>query len=136
MKIESHLENLKESIREINEAIKIGLVKKQRTVGFHASAACIDMLEIYFHKNNLITQGMLLKHDWFLSKNKIHDKLFFDFQNKEKVLRLIYIIEEKRNALCYGKRQDEQIISEVIEKFNELKQVFIGLGLTELEGLE
>jgi len=46
MKIESHLENLEESIREIENAIKEGLEKKQRTLGFHTSSAAIDMLEI------------------------------------------------------------------------------------------
>ena len=42
MKIESHLENLKESLREIEEAITKGLLQKQRTLGFHASAGAIN----------------------------------------------------------------------------------------------
>jgi len=38
MKIESHLENLEESLREIKSAVKEGLEKKQRTIGFHTSS--------------------------------------------------------------------------------------------------
>ena len=57
MKIESHLENLKESIREIEIAVKEGLEKKQRTIGFHTSSAAIDILEIILHKHKLIDPG-------------------------------------------------------------------------------
>jgi len=40
--------------REIENAIKSGLVNKQRSLGFHASTACADMLEMLLHKNSLI----------------------------------------------------------------------------------
>ena len=53
MKIESHLENLKESVAEIEIAVKVGLIQKQRTIGFHTSAGAIDMLETIFHSLNL-----------------------------------------------------------------------------------
>ena len=71
MKIESHLENLEESFREIENAVKEGLEKKQRTIGFHTSSAAIDMLEIILHKNNLIDPGFVIKHEWLNSKRKI-----------------------------------------------------------------
>ena len=70
MKIESHLENLKESFREIEIAIKEGLEKKQRTIGFHTSSAAIDMLEIILHKNKLIDPGFVIKHEWLNSKKE------------------------------------------------------------------
>jgi len=63
MKIESHLENLKESINEIGESITKDLTKKQRTLGFHTSAAAMDILEIILHKNNLIDPGFIIKHE-------------------------------------------------------------------------
>ena len=63
MKIEHHLENLKESVKEIEDAVQEGIVNKQRTLGFHTSSAAIDMLEIIFHKFNLIDPGFVIKHE-------------------------------------------------------------------------
>src|SRR3990167_2817163 len=97
MKIESHLENLKESLREIEEAVTKGLLQKQRTLGFHASAGAIDILEIILHKNNLIDPGFVIKHEWFNSKKKIAEKLPFDFPKKREILECIVKIEAARN---------------------------------------
>ncbi|MFH0876245.1 MAG: hypothetical protein V1859_09985 [archaeon] len=136
MKIESHLENLKESIAEIDEAIKKGITSKQRTIGFHSSAAVVDMMEIYLHKKNFITYDHLIKHEWFLSKKKLSEKIPYDFENKEEILNLIRSIEEKRNTLCYGRRQPEEILEKIILDFNKLKKLFISLGLNEIEELK
>ena len=124
MKIESHIENLKESIREIEEAITKGLLQKQRTLGFHTSAAAIDILEIILHEKNLIDPGFVIKHEWFNSKRKIEEKFSFDFNNKKEIIKLIKNIESVRNNLCYGKRQDEEILEKLIQDFNKLKSVF------------
>ena len=124
MKIESHLENLKESIREIDKAITEGLSKKQRTLGFHTSAAAIDILEIILHKSNLIDPGFMIKHEWFNSKRKIEEKFNFDFSNKKEIIRLITSIENMRNNFCYGKRQDEETLEKLIQDFNRLKNIF------------
>jgi len=124
MKIESHLENLKESIAEIEECVKKGLVEKQRTVGFHCSAGAIDMLEIILHKKELIDTGFIIKHEWFNSKNKINEKFNFDFIRKQEILDLITSIEKVRNKLCYGKRQSEDVLEHVVKNFNHLKEIF------------
>lgn len=124
MKIESHLENLKESIREIEESITKGLSKKQRTLGFHTSAAAIDILEVILHKDNLIDPGFVIKHEWFNSKRKIEEKFSFDFSHKKEVIKLITDIESIRNNLCYGKRQDEKTLEKLIQDFNKLKDIF------------
>src|SRR3989338_9925212 len=89
MKIESHLDNLEESIREIETAVKEGLEKKQRTIGFHTSSAAIDMLEIILHKNNLIDPGFVIKHEWLNSKRKTEEKLPFCFSKKDEILKSI-----------------------------------------------
>lgn len=124
MKIELHIRNLKESIEEIESAIKIGIKERQRTIGFHASAAAADMLEIMLHKENLIDPGFVIKHEWFASKNKIKEKFPFNFKEKEKILELISNIEKERNKLCYGKPQPEKIIINIINNFNELRKKF------------
>ena len=132
MKIESHLKNLKESIEVIEESIEKGLVERQRNIGFNASAACIDMLEILLHKNDLIDPGFIIKHEWLKSANKIKEKFPFDFPKKNEIIGLISRIEEKRDILCYGKPQKLEIIRKVIDDFNTLKKKFKEAGLNEI----
>jgi len=132
MKIEDHWKNLRESLEVIEESIEKGLLERQRNIGFNTSAACADMLEILLHQNNLIDPGFVIKHEWLKSKNKIKEKFSFDFPKKEEILALIFKIEEKRNLLCYGKSQEIILIQEVINYFNQLKQIFREVGLHEL----
>lgn len=128
MNLESHYANLRESIEEIEEAIKKGITKKQRTIGFHTSAAAADIYEIILHRKNLITTGFLVKHDWFAAKNKIKSKLPFDFPEKGEIIELISTIEEERNKLCYGRPRSEEEIKKIIEAFNKLKGKFVAMG--------
>ena len=129
MKIESHKMAIKESIETIRESIQKGLQNRQRTIGFHCSAASADLLEAYLHQKNLIDPGANIKHDWFSSLEKARRNIKFDFENKEEILKLITKIEEKRNLLCYGKPQPEELISETIEIFNKLRKEFEKLGV-------
>ena len=55
MRIEAHEKRLDESIGVIKESIEIGLEQRQRNIGFNASAAAIDMLEILLHKAGRIS---------------------------------------------------------------------------------
>lgn len=131
MNIETHLRNLRESLEVIREGIEKGLVERQRTLGFNTSAAAADMLEAFLHKNNLIDTGFAIKHEWLKSKNKVNDKLPFDFPNKKEILGLIFRIEEKRNVLCYGKPQKEEVLQELLADFNALKEKFREAGFYE-----
>ena len=124
MKIDSHLENLRESVQEIERAVREGIEKKQRTIGFHTSSGAADMLEIILHKHNLVDPGFMVKHEWFNSINKLKEKINFDFPNKEKILELMIKIENVRNSLCYGKRRTEEELAPVIEDFHELTKLF------------
>ena len=125
MKIESHMDNLRESIEEINDSVSKGVESRQRTLGFHTSAGAIDMLEIILHEKNLIDFGFVLKHDWFNSKRRVLEKLDFDFQKKDEIIKLMLKIENVRNKLCYGKRQEEKVLIDLIENFNSLKKIFL-----------
>lgn len=124
MKIENHLENLKESIREIEEAITKGLEEKQRTLAFHASSAAADMLEIILHKNNLVDMGFIFKHEWLNSKNIIKEKISFDFPKKIEIIDLMMKIEAVRNPLCYGRRREAEELILLVEDFNKLRKLF------------
>ena len=128
MNVENHYLKLKESINEIERAIMEGIMNKQRTIGFHTSAAAADMYEIILHRMNLITAGFVVKHEWFASKNKIKDRLPYDFPAKKEVISLISAIETERNKLCYGKPRSEEEVVTVIELFNQLKEKFIAMG--------
>ena len=132
MKIEDHYKRLKESLAVIEESIEKGLVERQRTIGFSASAASTDMLEIMLHKNSLIDPGFILKHEWFKAKGILNEKLGFDFPKKQQILELMSKIEEKRNVLCYGKPKTEGIVREVIENLNRLKAIFREEGINEI----
>jgi len=131
MRIEEHIKGIRESIRLIEYSIEKGLVDNQRTIGFNTSAAAVDMLEMLLHKKSLIDPGFIIKHDWFLSKNKVQEKIVFGFSKKSEIIDLMMEIEEKRNMLCYGKRQPEDIIRESIEDFNRLREIFKEAGLDE-----
>ena len=124
MKIENHLESLKESIREIEEAVTKGLTEKQRTLGFHTSAGAIDMLEIILHKNNLINPGFMIKHELFTSERKMKERLPFEFPRKKEIISLITNIEGVRNKLCYVKRQEDEVLNKLVKDFNKLKEFF------------
>ena len=131
MNIETHLRNLRESLEVIRESIEKGLVERQRTLGFNTSAAAADMLEAFLHSKNLIDTGFTIKHEWLKSKNKVKEKLSFDFPHKDEILGLIAKIEEKRNLLCYGKPQKEETLQELLTDFNALKEKFREAGLHE-----
>ena len=49
--------------------------------------------------------------------------------SKEKILELMFKIEEKRNILCYGKRQRLEILNNILEHTYELKDLIESLGV-------
>ncbi len=132
MNVQSHLESLNESVGEIEEAIKKGLLSKQRSLGFHASAAATDMLEVILHERNLVDPGFVFKHEWLNSSKKIKEKLPFDFPRKFEIMSLASKIEAQRNKLCYGKRQSEEILEKLVKDFNSLKAIFTEVTKHEL----
>ena len=120
----AHLRNIRESIEEIEEAIRVGIEKRQRTIGFHCSAAAADLFELYLHKKGVLPIAQIIKHDWCASKNKLNEKLPFDFEKKQEILELIVSIQERRNVLCYGTQQPELRMEEMLLKFNKLRTLF------------
>ena len=46
------------------------------------------------------------------------------FTKRTEILTLISKIEKIRNPLCYGKRQEEPVLIQVIKDFNSLKEIF------------
>ena len=129
MKIEDHLRNINESLEVINESIDKGIEKRQRNIGFNTSTASVEMLEVFLHNKNLLNPSSVLKHDWFSSIRKANEKIPFDFEDKEKIIGLLNKIEIQRNLLCYGKAKPIEIIKEILNNFNTIKQLFEDKGL-------
>src|SRR3989338_4796269 len=129
MNICKHLERLKESLEVIDESITRGIIRRQRTIGFSLSAASADMFEIFLHKEKLVDPGFVVKHEWFKSKNKLEEKFPFDFAAKAVIFELMGLMEEKRDALCYGVPKEEKYIRDAIDNFNELKKIFDTKGI-------
>ncbi len=105
-----HKEHIKEHLQELNNAIATGIEKRCATIGFHTSACSINLLELYLHTLGKIQAGTILKHDWFKTpkpEQKLiplaERKIKVSFPRKEEILPLMYIIEELRNKLIYGK---------------------------------
>lgn len=129
MNIEKHKEKLRESLELIDESIKVGIEKRQRTIGFNTSMASTDMFEIYLHQNNLIDPGFVIKHEWFKSKNKLNEKFPFNFEEKERLFQLMQDIEQQRDSLCYGVPKSKEEIINIIQIFNKVRDLFKKLGV-------
>lgn len=131
--IEEHKKKIKEHLDEIDDAIEEGINNKPITIGFHCSACSIQFLELYLHVTNKITIGRVIKHDWFKKPQPIQKKealierkLSVNFPKKNEIYNLIYILEEERNILMYGKPIEKQI-KNVLDTFLKIKAIFIEL---------
>ncbi len=124
MNAEEHKAAVKESIEVIKEAIQTGIERRQRTIGFHCSAAVIDLLELFLHKNNIIDPGKTMKHDFFSSERKALSKLSEDFPEKQKIIALLVSLETKRNQLCYGKLKQKEDVEAYLALFARIRSFF------------
>jgi hypothetical protein len=129
---DTHLVILQESFETLIECVDKGLERKQRTVGFHTSLAAAEMLELYLHKIGLFPVTFRLNHAWMKSQRKIKEKIPHDFPEKDRVIQLMYYIEKNRDILCYGKLVERSTIKEQLDYFNELRNLFVKLGLDEI----
>ncbi len=125
--IAGHRKRIEEHLEEIEDAVSIGIEKRPATIGFHTVACAVEMLELYLHKKSLIDMGKLIKHDWFKTPVEgqkilplIERKLAVSFDGKEAVYKLLYVLEENRDSLIYGKATKEQV-ELVLLTFQKLK---------------
>ncbi len=129
MKDAEHKKAIKESLDVINESVQRGVESRQRTIGFHCSAASADLLELYLHHLNAINPGKVLKHDFFTSEKKAQRKVSEEFPDKDKIIKLIVELETQRNQLCYGKKQPKEKIESYLKLFNSIRQLFESKGV-------
>ncbi len=127
--VQIHKEHIKEHVQVIGEAIAVGIETRSATIGLHASACSISLLELYLHVLGKISTGIMIKHEWFKPpkpEQKIapiaERRLGVDFPDKNEILSLMYSIEDQRNKLIYGKSLNSATES-VLSSFQKLHQV-------------
>lgn len=133
MKKEKHDEILTEVLDEIGTALKDkrGLLSHQRRLAFSLSLGAVNLLELYFHKLDIIKEGSKIDHRWFKRKE---DTILEHLQRQitspinsiegiDKIIKTIAKIEEKRDDIAYGAPTTEETLQEKINLFFELKAV-------------
>lgn len=133
MKKEKHEEILKEVLDEIETALKDkrGIISHQRRLAFSLSLGAETLLELYFHKLDIIKEGSKIDHRWFKrKKEKVFEHLqkqiispIASVDNIKKIIEIISKIEEKRDDLAYGSPTTDSILQEKINLFFELKKI-------------
>ena len=115
MRLEKHLESLKEVLDEIEAGLKDsrGLCSHQRRIAMMLSIGICDLVEVYLHKLNIMKGGARIKHTWF-RQNRIKEKLeqqiicsIDSVKNINEILILASSIEESRDDLAYGAPVEE-----------------------------
>lgn len=131
MLIENHKIRLRESLELITWTITNGAVEHQRTIGFHASAAAVDLLNIYLHQENLVDASSDINHRRLRSERMLKETLPFDFPNKARTIELLCAVEGTRDNLCYGRPQPESQVEATLAAFAELRKLFRQMGAHE-----
>ena len=124
-----HKAHIEEHLHAIDGAIAVGVEQRPATIGLHVSAGAISLLELYLHVLDKITIGSMIKHEWFKEpkpEQKIaplaERKIPVEFPAKEELFSLMYIIEERRNKLIYGK-PSVAAIEEILKAFQKLHDI-------------
>ena len=124
-----HKAHIQEHIQELHDAIAIGIDKRPATIALHTSACSISLLELYLHKLEKISVGTVIKHEWFKApkpEQKIlplaERKLGCVFPDRDALFSLMYVIEEHRNKLVYGKPTNT-VVQEVLVAFDKLHSI-------------
>ncbi len=133
MKNEKHEETLKEVEEEIDSSLKDlrGLVSHQRRLAFSLSLGASSIIELYFHKLDIIKEGSKINHLWFKKnieniKERLQNQIVSPInsvENIDKIVELSKQIEEKRDDLAYGAPASEKLLQEKINLFFELRKL-------------
>ena len=132
MRIEKHIESLKEVLDEIESALKDpgGLLKHQRRLAIMLSLGICELVEIYFHKLGIMKSGSRIKHTFFKKKDakeEISNQIAIspdDVKNLDEILNIAKSVEEKRDDMFYGSPvNEEELLKDKINQFLELKNL-------------
>ncbi|MEK6846286.1 MAG: hypothetical protein AABY26_05985 [Nanoarchaeota archaeon] len=132
MRLEKHLESLHEVMDEIGAALNDsrGLSSHQRRLALMLSVGFCELVEIYFHKLQILKPGSRIKHDWFRQK-RIKEKLeqqvtspLSGLAGIDEIISLAVQLEESRDDLAYGSPvNEEEFIRSRIDLFLKMKKI-------------
>lgn len=131
MLVENHKIRLRESFDMIALCVARELEEVQRTLGFHLSAAAVDLLNLYLHQADLVESTSDLNHRRMRSARMLEEALPFDFPNKDEIIRLLCAVEGARDGLCYGRPQKAPVIEQALADFAALRRLFREMGAHE-----
>lgn len=80
-------------------------------------------------KEQLVSAGTQIQHNWFRSRDRIEEKLAFTFPNKTRIIDLMLAIEAQRDKFCYGTDQPITAIRSVLDAFHDLRDIFATMGV-------
>lgn len=122
--IEEHEKAAKHLINDIEEKIRLNLVaERQKIIGFAVSEASTNLFAKFLHKNNLISQGFHVNHQFFASQKRAELAFQQSFTSKEEIIKILVKIEELRTRLCYGKEKEVKEANEAISLLFKLKEI-------------
>ena len=127
-----HVESLEEVMDEIQTALEDpkGLKSHQRRLAMMLSLGVSEIIEVYFHKLDIMKPGARIKHDW-IKKKRPHQKLknqitgdLNEISKLDLILDKAREIERSRNDIAYGSPiEDEGTIKKKIDLFFEIKDI-------------
>lgn len=134
MRIEKHREVLEEVSQTIKDALDdpAGLLAHQRRLIAMLSLGASQLLEIYFHKLDVIKPGTQIKHEWFKMGEKnalirLSAILTSDPRKIPKINELLSFareIEKDRDDIMYGSPlAGDRSLKEKIDLWLELKKI-------------
>lgn len=104
----------------------------QRAVGFHTSAASVDLLNIFLHEAGHLDVSADISHRKLRSDKLLDQVMPYAFPNKDRIFALLIAIENTRSGLCYGRPQDVATVEGTLAAFGELRTIFRSMGANEL----
>lgn len=135
MRLEKHIESLKEVMDEIKSSLEDlqGIKSHQRRLAIMLPLGVCELIELYFHKLKIIKNGSRIKHNWFRQKrarDSLSNQIIIDIEdvkNIDKIIDLAQSIEEKRDDMAYGSPiEEESLLKSKIDDFLELKKIIEG----------
>ncbi|MFW6142054.1 MAG: hypothetical protein ACOC53_05785 [Candidatus Saliniplasma sp.] len=132
LRLEKHKESLDEVLDEIQTALEDpgGLKSHQRRLAMMLSLGASELIEVYFHKLNIMKPGARIKHNWIKKKDpyqKLNNQVTGDLNEIEKletILEKARVIERSRNDIAYGSPvEDEETIRRKIKLFFDIKDI-------------
>jgi hypothetical protein len=132
MRLEKHIEALKEVMDEIQASLENsrGLVMHQWRLATMLSLRVCELIEIYFHKMEIMKSGSRIKHA-MLRRGDVK-KVFSNqivapidrVKHIDVIIDLAKSIEEERDNMAYGSPQPhEELLTVKIQDFLKLKNL-------------